>query len=230
MTAPRATRRSGAQVRAAVLAAAAREFARVGYSGARLKEIASLAGTSESGLARHFASKEELFAAAVLGPFQGLLAEYRTSFAEMIDHPEPDRGLIEVFMSQLFAQVDTHRDSVLALILAGNDPDAEPAVSAAAGELLGLFSSAYGLTKVLYARTGQDLSDSARLWPGLATGMIVAATVFERFFLPAGDARPDREELLRTMTDVWLHGIMGEPPSGRHAPRASIRRPGRPPA
>ena len=207
---PRATRRSGSQVRAAVLAAASAEFARVGYSGVRLKEVASVAGTSESGLARHFGSKEELFSAAVLDPFRGLLASYGTSFSRMIDHPEPDRELIEAFIRELFEQVDTHRDSVLALILASNDPDAEHAVQAAADEMLALFSSAYGMTKVLYARTGQDLADSARLWPGLAAGMIVAATVFERFFLPRGSAQPADAELLRTMTDVWLHGIMGD--------------------
>ena len=211
--APRLPRRSGPQVRAAVLVAAAAEFARVGYSGARLKEIASLAGTSESGLARHFPSKEELFSSAVLDPFRGLLASYEPSFSEMIDHPEPDRALIEAFIRELFDQVNTHRDSVLALILAGNDPDAEQAVQAAAEEMLELFRSAYGMTRKLYGRTGQVLPESARMWPGLAAGMIVAATVFERFFMPKGAAQPSDPELLRTMTDVWLHGIMGDPGS-----------------
>jgi AcrR family transcriptional regulator len=186
----------------------------VGYSGARLKEIASLAGTSESGLARHFSSKEELFSAAVLDPFRGLLATYEPSFSEMIDNPEPDRKLIEVFIHELFGQIDAHRDSVLALILAGNDPHAEQAVQAAADEMLALFGSAYGMTRILYARTGQVLPEQARLWPGLAAGMIVAATVFERFFLPKGDAQASQIELLRTVTDVWLHGIMGDPSAG----------------
>jgi AcrR family transcriptional regulator len=213
--AARATRRGGPQVRAAVLAAAAAEFARVGYSGARLKEIASLAGTSESGLARHFASKEQLFAAAVLDPFRGLLASYEPSFAEMLDLSEPDQALIEAFIRELFAQVDTHRNSVLALILASNDPNAEDAVQSAADEMLALFGSAYGMTRRLYERNGQELAEGARLWPGLAAGMIVAATVFERFFLPRGTGQPSEAELLRTMTELWLHGIMGENPRGR---------------
>jgi hypothetical protein len=70
------------------------------------------------------------------------------------------------------------------------------------------------MTRILYARTGQVLPEQARLWPGLAAGMIVAATVFERFFLPKGDAQASQIELLRTVTDVWLHGIMGDPSAG----------------
>lgn len=206
----RATRRSGAEVRTAVLAAASAEFARVGYSGARLKDIASLAGTSESGLARHFATKEELFSAAVLDPFHGLLDAYGAAFDRMIDRPEPDREFFEAFIRELYDQVDNHRDSVRALILAGEDPEAQAAVQAAADRMLQLFSSIHGLTEKFYARYEKQTVETSRLWPGMAAGLIVAITALERFFVPQGDSRPGRDELITAVTDLWSRGIMGD--------------------
>jgi TetR/AcrR family transcriptional regulator len=60
--------------RASILATAREVFQQNGLAGARTKIIAELAGTSEAILYRHFASKEELFEAAVLEPVEALVA------------------------------------------------------------------------------------------------------------------------------------------------------------
>ncbi len=64
----RAPRVPGEQRRAGILRAARESFIRFGYDGARTREIAERAGVGEGVLYRHFASKEELFDAAVLEP------------------------------------------------------------------------------------------------------------------------------------------------------------------
>jgi TetR/AcrR family transcriptional regulator len=50
-------------------------FTDVGYAGARTKDIASRAGLAEAILYRHFASKDELFEAAILVPLEALIEE-----------------------------------------------------------------------------------------------------------------------------------------------------------
>ena len=62
------TRARGKNVRESLLRAAREEFAKQGYAGARTREIARLAGTSEVMLFRHFGSKANLFRETVFQP------------------------------------------------------------------------------------------------------------------------------------------------------------------
>jgi len=58
-------RRDAAATRAAILASARRAFARAGYDGAGLREIAADAGVTAMMVGRYFGSKEQLFAEVV---------------------------------------------------------------------------------------------------------------------------------------------------------------------
>jgi AcrR family transcriptional regulator len=60
-----ARRRNAAATRAAILASARRAFARAGYDGAGVREIASGAGVTAMLVNRYFGSKERLFAEVV---------------------------------------------------------------------------------------------------------------------------------------------------------------------
>ena len=82
---PRRKRVSGEQRRAGLLDAARKVFQESGLAGARTKRIAELAGTSEAILYRHFASKEELFEAAILEPVEEMVAELTESSASMAE-------------------------------------------------------------------------------------------------------------------------------------------------
>jgi TetR/AcrR family transcriptional regulator len=62
------TRLTGEQRRSEILAAAREVFATSGLGGARTSQIAEAAGVAESMLYKHFASKRELFEAAVTRP------------------------------------------------------------------------------------------------------------------------------------------------------------------
>ncbi|PRB08963.1 TetR family transcriptional regulator [Microbacterium sp. MYb64] len=77
--------------RAAILAAATREFGRKGYESARVADIAREAGVTDAGLLHHFATKTDLFMAVV---------ERREEAYQSIRVPAPSvRALFDDFIS-----------------------------------------------------------------------------------------------------------------------------------
>lgn len=92
--------RNAAATRQAILAAAKSRFAREGYDGASLREIAHDAGVDAALVSRYFGSKEELFievlncAPDATELFQGELAEFGERVAaRMLDKPDSEDGL-----------------------------------------------------------------------------------------------------------------------------------------
>lgn len=86
-------RRAGitaAQTREQLLAAAADVFARDGYDGTRVAEIARAAGVSNGALYAHFGSKAELLAAAVAAHGPSLLAQAIST--------QPGRPVADMFL------------------------------------------------------------------------------------------------------------------------------------
>ena len=88
------------ETRAALLGAAATVFARRGYDGASISEIASEAGLTSGAIYAHFASKAQLFVATlqiyaerdldqILGREPAELMEGVTSVGATFDRPEP---------------------------------------------------------------------------------------------------------------------------------------------
>jgi AcrR family transcriptional regulator len=78
-------RRNFEETRSALLAAAATVFARKGYSGASLEEIAAIAGFTRGAVHHHFDSKEELFLAVIARHDEELLAGYGPQLLESRD-------------------------------------------------------------------------------------------------------------------------------------------------
>lgn len=68
------SRLSGEERREQILESARRVFVRSGLAGARTKDVAAEAGINEGLLYRHFASKDELFEAAVARPLEEAVA------------------------------------------------------------------------------------------------------------------------------------------------------------
>jgi AcrR family transcriptional regulator len=74
-TTPKRKRLKAADRRVAILRAARTVFVRSGLAGARIRDIADEAGVQEALLYKHFASKEEMFEAAIAQPLDDLIAE-----------------------------------------------------------------------------------------------------------------------------------------------------------
>ena len=65
-----------------IIEAAMAEFLEYGFKDASMRRIASAAGMSVSGLYKHFASKEDMFAALVEPAYEGLLALFRQEVSD----------------------------------------------------------------------------------------------------------------------------------------------------
>lgn len=70
---PVGRRTSGLETRAAILAAAERHFAEVGFEAARLEDIAADVGIRRAAIFYHFGDKQELYAAVLEQVFQGAM-------------------------------------------------------------------------------------------------------------------------------------------------------------
>ncbi|WP_285726541.1 TetR/AcrR family transcriptional regulator [Psychromicrobium xiongbiense] len=86
--------RAKASRREAILRAAARLFAQRGFHGVSLEELGSAAGISGPGVYRHFAGKQELLAALLLGVSEDLLEGGRTVLSQPTAPEEAVRQLV----------------------------------------------------------------------------------------------------------------------------------------
>jgi AcrR family transcriptional regulator len=108
-------KRSTAELRRRILDAAEELFAAKGYGGATTREIALKAETTEAAIFRAFTSKQELFNAAVLMPFENFMAHYSGEWL-----PDPARGTpqeaLREFAEDLYTLVSEHRHIFTAVV------------------------------------------------------------------------------------------------------------------
>jgi AcrR family transcriptional regulator len=83
---PQKKTRNAVQTRARILAAAQDAFAKYGYAGVGIREIAKNAGVASSLLLRYFGSKAELFEEALVNAFyaRGLFVRDRETFGRQM--------------------------------------------------------------------------------------------------------------------------------------------------
>lgn len=119
MTAPAPRRRDAAATRAAILASARKAFARAGYDGAGVREIAAGAGVTAMLVNRYFGSKEKLFAEVcadtmrepvILSPENLAADDFPAAFAKAL--------------VQVTAPGDTPLDGFLVLLHSASSPRA----------------------------------------------------------------------------------------------------------
>jgi len=108
------SRFSSAERRASILAAAKEVFIRSGYAGARTKDIAIEAQINEALIYRHFASKEELFDAAVIEPLESWLETYNHAGREVAT--AADTGTQRQLLQRGAEQYLSHMDEVFPLL------------------------------------------------------------------------------------------------------------------
>ncbi len=126
-------RRRPADLRALILVAAEETFARLGYSDTTTIEVARAAGVSRSVLIRHFATKQDLFRAAIEQPLLRFVEEWVPAWTAQFDAPLPNATLMREFVGDLYRNAREHRGAVRILLLHGDqlDPDVRDQVWAA---------------------------------------------------------------------------------------------------
>jgi AcrR family transcriptional regulator len=120
MAAPAPRRRMPAPLRReGILAAAEEVFARRGYHGAALDDIAQAAGISKALIYEHFASKRELHASLVNAHVEEIFQRLQASAAPDRPGEERLRDGIDAFLSF----VEEHREAWRALFRDAADPE-----------------------------------------------------------------------------------------------------------
>ena len=120
MATPARRRRMPAPLRREALLAAAEEvFARKGYHGAALDDIAQAAGVSKALIYEHFASKRELHASLVTAHVEEIFRRLEANAQTGTSGEERLRGGIDAFLSF----VEEHREAWRALFRNAADPE-----------------------------------------------------------------------------------------------------------
>lgn len=148
-------RRSAAQTKAAILAAAARLFQERGYAGASVRDIAAAAATDGALVIRHFGSKEQLFLDAIEAHSLALAQP-------LADGPLESLG--RDFVRFLLTSDDQVRGVYLALIRASD--------GAGLGSRLREMHEVDFVLPLRARLTGRDADLRARLAAALAGGLL----------------------------------------------------------
>ncbi|CQD17740.1 TetR family transcriptional regulator [Mycobacterium lentiflavum] len=142
---PRRPRRTTPEVRHLILQAARERFAAVGFAGATTIAIAQSADVSETVLFRHFPTKERLFEAAVVEPFEEYVGRYTEGWRHLpVTAAEPATVLRE-YAAALYDIVASERELFAALMARGLHSDELAAAFAMLDEMAKTVAEAYNL-------------------------------------------------------------------------------------
>lgn len=204
----RRKRRSPEELRDLILAAAASEFEASGYGGATTAAIARRAETTEAQIFRFFASKAELFRAAVFEPLNRHFSEFQqgaiTLAGEGLDH----RQLAERYIGELQDFMGEHSRMLLSLIVARAYV---PASTDGLGEIEGLQSYFERGRAVMASRTGGKERVPAELMVRVSFAAVLGSVIFRDWLFPEGLA--DEEAIRRAIADFTIDGINANAPS-----------------
>lgn len=109
MASPR-PRRASSEVRTLVLDAAREVFAAEGFSGATTREIAARAGVRESTIFRIFPTKQTMYDASVLEPFQAFVEQFRDRWMAAPTPGGDPQTVLRQFVAELHDLARANRD------------------------------------------------------------------------------------------------------------------------
>ena len=196
--APPRRRRSGAEVRALIEAAARASFAEHGFAGTTTREIARRAGATEVLIIRHYCSKAALFEAVILNPFSRLLEQFLGSRrAEGLDRRQAN----EAFVGPFYRFLRDNAELLSALVksrVETLEANGHPGLQA-------YFARAARRLEAQQARAGERPDVSPDLAVRFAFGMIASTILFEDWFFEG--APPDDETIARALTRMLYRAL-----------------------
>jgi AcrR family transcriptional regulator len=177
-TNPQRKRRSRREIDRLILDAALTLFASKGFSGTTMREIADRAGVYEPMVYRRFHCKEDLFQAAVLVPFDQVVA----TFLRVEQAPEArDPGLLRSLLEELYRLFADHRELGIALV-AGcgtSDTGREPNSAIVGHELEQLVETLVPFAQAQLPASGErDPASVVAVTMGLALGVALLEPFF----------------------------------------------------
>jgi AcrR family transcriptional regulator len=189
-------RRDAAATRSAILASARKAFARAGYDGVGVREIAAGAGVTAMLVNRYFGSKENLFAEVAADTMR----EPVILSAENLAAPDPAAAFAKSLV-QVTAPGETPLDGFLILLHSASSPRA----AEIGREWIGRGHQST-LERLL---EGPNAADRAGVFLALVAGLQAMRQMME---IPSlADARPD--ELEQILTPV-IRALLAPPAAG----------------
>lgn len=207
-TAKPATRRRPAEVRSLLLDAAAETFASQGYANATKKDIAEKAGVALSVLDRHFETKADLFAEAVLVPFAELLERTTKDWLRQRDEPLADAPLMQLVVNDMYNSLAGHQNALHGLALAREELGHD-----IASRLRDAFDDLFSQLRLM-----AELEAERRQWLSpvgldlslrILVAMVLGTNTYDWIILPA--QRPSSEQLVEAMSEIALWGLERKP-------------------
>ena len=197
------TRRRPGEARQAILDAARELFARHGYHGTSIRNIASRAAVNEALVYRSYGTKDRLFDEAINQPYQEFLHGFLERWRGM-EEPGRNETMIAQFVAELYEFVREHRDSLFALVVAGRLSDSAQdwpvsRLSEGVGELVeqvGVEARSRKLDGV-----DQEISVPATV------GMVLAAALLDDALFPGGERRPSEDRIVRGLSAYAIAGV-----------------------
>lgn len=200
-------RRSSAQVRHEILEAAGVVFGEKGYTGATSRDLARAAGVSESVLYRHFGSKSNLFAEAVVTPFAAVLEAFSDLLKKTVAQPLDLETLMRLFLTELVEQLTHHRRE-LRMFLAAEDQLDEDTKALFYERFHGVIASLTEIVAPESRRRGRKIGPLGSDMNVRATlGLVFAVAILDDWFMPPGPAAPSREQLIEHLGVILIHGM-----------------------
>lgn len=184
---------------------AARElFARKGYDGTSLRDIAEQAGVNESVIYRSVGTKQQIFKSAVLDPYHGFVASFVDRW-RAASRRRSNSEMVGAFVYQLYDLLSEHRELISSLVAAStltDDHDELPARAQLNAELdaLAAQTAADGEGRGL---DGVNLNLAVRC----AVGMVMSLVLLDDWLLPGDSGRPSRDDLLSEVHHFVLGGL-----------------------
>lgn len=205
-------RRRSEDVHSALLASAAKLFARHGLARTTTKEIAEDAGVAETAVFRHFGSKTDLFREAVIAPFARFADHYAERWWPLLEQPSTNEAILRAFMEDFYDALKDNRDAVLAMLMAQGDPAAREAVAEGREHFTQLFGSLTSLAESWSNRSdGMAPVFTDALTSRFIVGMLMLFTTFDTWFTPPGDAPLSKAQIVETMAGMVIPGLAALP-------------------
>jgi len=174
----RRARRTTQEIRELILDAARSVFAERGFAGATTRHIAARAEVAEPLIFNNFGSKAELFAQAVIEPFNHRFSEFLARGDELA--VDRERRSAE-FVHALYPFLRDNADMLLALVKSSGEMEA-----AALHGLDDYFSRAVARMRSQYERAALQFDVPPELLVRYLFGMLAGAVLFRDWFFPEG--------------------------------------------
>ena len=204
-------RRDTVRRRKEILEAAKRVFSERGLDGARTREIAAAAGVTPTVMYRYFATKEDLFAAAVIEPLEDLLEKiYMEHLEDLASAPDVEsRTQVLLYQSRTWLETMDEIAPLLGTALFSNAR--QGAVFYTERVFPAIQRVIEGLPSTIRGWGGEDVDAST-----------LAFTIFGAYFTVAMDRHfrggGNHDDMVPKLADQIVYGVMPRPSNGVVAP------------